>query len=101
VEGGNHEAFGKSGERGALQYQESTWKLWSKDVAGRVLPFTEENEYYVAYNKVENWIKQGYSDRQISLIWNQGHAGACKAGTNGYGVAYDSCAYARQVLARL
>lgn len=99
--GGDHQAIGKSGENGALQFLPSTWKAWSKDVAGRVLPFTPGNEQYVALRKVQHWIDSGHSNREIALIWNQGHPGACRRGVNGHGVAYDSCEHARLVLAAM
>jgi hypothetical protein len=75
--------------------------MWSKQVAGRVLPFNEVNEFYVAYNMVDIWVSAGYTDNQIALMWNQGHPGKCRAGINSKGVKYDSCAYARMVLAKI
>ena len=79
----------------------ATWELWSKDIAGRVLPFTEGNEYYVAVMKVDAWLKSGYTERDIALTWNQGSKGACRAGVNRHGVVYDSCKYAKVILAHL
>lgn len=101
MEGGVHEAHGKSGEKGALQFLPSTWEAWSKDVAGEVLPFNEANEYHVAHLKVEGWLDDGYTEEQIALIWNQGNPGPCKSGINSHGVAYDSCAYVEKVMERL
>lgn len=72
--------------------------MWSTDVTGRVLPFTPTNETYVALRKVQAWLDQGYSERQIALIWNQGSTGECRKGVNKHGVEYDSCSYAQRVL---
>jgi hypothetical protein len=99
--GGNFNARGASGENGRMQFMPATWKMWSKDIAGKVLPFTEGNEYYVAVMKIDGWLKTGYSEADITLIWNQGHAGPCRAGVNRHNVPFDSCAYQRAVLARL
>lgn len=79
----------------------ATWKMWSADVAGRVLPLTPVNEQYVALRKVQGWLDQGYSERQVALIWNQGSAGDCRRGVNKHGAEYDSCAYAQNVLVAL
>ena len=82
-----------------MQFLPSTWRLFSKDVYGEVKEQTPTRERYVAYKMIEKWLEQGHDAHDIALLWNQGHAGACRAGTNKYGVKYDSCAYARQVLA--
>jgi hypothetical protein len=65
-------------------------------VLGYVAPQTPKTEYYVALHKIQFHINQGYSDREIALIWNQGNAGKCKAGVNRHGVPYDSCAYEKK-----
>jgi hypothetical protein len=79
----------------------ATWAMWSKEVAGRILPFTEQNEHYVAVRMIKKWVDDGYTNRQISLTWNQGHTGACASGHNKHGIFYDSCAYASKVLAKI
>jgi hypothetical protein len=79
----------------------STWNYWSKHVFGYVEEITPVNEYYVAVRKIQYHIDEGYSDSQISRIWNQGNPSPCKSGTNKQGVAYDSCAYEKKVLAML
>lgn len=79
----------------------STWRLFSKEIYGVVVEQTPQKERYVAYKKIEKWLDEGKDARQIALIWNQGHPGQCRSGTNKLGVKYDSCAYARQVLAYL
>lgn len=78
-----------------------TWAGWSKNVLGYIAPITPVNERYVALHKIQHHINQGYSDAQIALIWNQGNAGPCKAGTNKLGVEYNSCAYQSKLLALL
>jgi len=99
--GGYFGAKGASGEKGAAQFLPSTWELWSRDIAGRVLPFTEGNEYYVAVMKVDAWLKSGYNEGQIAQIWNTGRPGPCIRGVNRHNVPYDSCAYERAILAQL
>lgn len=101
-------APGLSGERGCFQYLPSTWSAYSKDVTGKVVPQTGENERYVTEGKILEWLKEGVSDRGIFLTWNQGSATGwgpgtkdCYAGVNSYGVRYDSCAYAARALAYL
>jgi len=84
-----------------MQFLPTTFRLWSVEIAGYVLPFTEVNEYYVAVHMIEKWVRAGYSDREISLTWNQGHPGACKSGRNKHNAYYDSCAYAQRVLTLL
>lgn len=97
--GWRHDAHGKSGEQGALQFLASTWATWSTQILGYVAPRTLINERYVAVRMVDSWLNQGLSERQIALMWNQGTPGPCRAGVNKYGVPYDSCQYAAKVLA--
>ncbi len=92
---------GLSGERGCHQFLPSTWALYSQDVFGYVAEQTPENAEHVTYEKVYRWLKQGLTDREIFLIWNQGNPGKCHAGTNKHGVKYDSCDYADTGLAML
>ncbi len=99
MEGGIHEARGKSGEKGALQFLPNTWEIWSKEVAGGELAFTQINEEYVALMMVQKWINIGMSDRQIFWMWNSGRSDRCIEGTNKYGVKYSSCQYAHRALA--
>lgn len=81
-----------------MQYLPSTWRLWSKEVYGYVREMTPSREKYVAYKMIEKWLAQGKTPREVSLMWNQGHSGACKSGVNSMGVQYDSCSYAQKVL---
>lgn len=57
---------------------------------------------------IQKWIDEGMSDRGVFLMWNQGSATGwgpgtkdCYAGTNKYGVHYDSCEYAERALTAL
>ena len=99
--GGNCGAKGKSGEGGCLQYMPGTWKHHSHVVYGEIREMTPERERYVATAMVQRWLDEGYSQEQIPLLWNQGNASRCKAGTNKFGVRFDSCAYQQHVLAYL
>lgn len=90
--------IGKNGEKGCFQFLSSTWKAYSKDVLGYVAPQTATNTKLVVEGKIREWKKQGLTDRQIFLIWNQGNPGKCKAGVNSKGVKYDSCAYANKAI---
>lgn len=54
---------------------------------------TDETEEEVALYKIQTHLDQGYSAKEVALIWNQGNNGPCKSGYNSQGVWYDSCAY--------
>ena len=92
---------GLSGEKGCHQYLPGTWKAYSIDVFGYVAEQTPENATHVTEEKIRTWKAEGLTDRQIFLIWNQGHPGQCKAGVNRHGVPYDSCKYADDALITL
>jgi len=99
---------GKSGEYGCYQYQAGTWKTYSLEVAGEVLPHTPENEQLVTEGMIRKWRAAGKSERWIFLTWNQGNGDGwgpgtkdCYAGTNQWGVDYDSCEYAQRALDHL
>lgn len=87
---------GQSGEKGALQYLESTWKVHARNVLGYVPEFTETNEMYVAAKTIEKMLDAGMSVRQVALVWNSGQT-KCIKGINRHGAAYDNCAYANLV----
>lgn len=90
---------GQSGEKGAMQFLDSTWKLHARTVLGYVPEFTEVNEKYVAVKYIETRLEAGLSPRQIAWEWNSGQHKSCWAGTNALGVAYDICAYGEAVMA--
>jgi hypothetical protein len=75
--------------------------MFSKEVYGEIREQNPVRERFVAYKMVEKWLGEGHSAGDIARIWNQGHPGKCSAGVNKWGVAYDSCAYARKVLTML
>ena len=78
-----------------------TWNYWSHRVFGYVEDMTPVNERYVALHKIQAHLNEGYQEDDIARLWNQGNAGPCVSGVNRFGVAYDSCAYERKVLAML
>lgn len=79
----------------------STWNSYSLDVFGEVREQTFSNEKEIVEAKVLAWLEEGYTARQIFLIWNQGNPGPCIKGVNRHDVAYDSCAYAERGAALL
>ncbi len=93
--------IGLSGEKGCHQFLPSTWTAYSKDVYGVVVVQTPQAAQYVTETKIRQWIAQGFTDRQIFLIWNSGHPDHCSAGINSHGVHYDSCAYVQTALSML
>lgn len=95
-----HYLKGGSGERGCYQILESTYKAWALDILGYIPPRTYTNERYLVVKRVQGWLDQGYNEYQIALMYNGGEARE-KKGVNRHGVAYDSGAYARMVLAKL
>lgn len=76
-----------------------TWKESSEKFIGYLAPMTRVNERYVAIVKIQNWLNQGKSAKEIALLWNQGNLRQCSKGTNDLGVRYDSCGYVIAVLA--
>ena len=92
---------GLSGEKGCHQFMPSTWRAYSVEVYGSVVEQTPEAAEYVTRTKVQRWLDDGYTPRQIFLIWNQGNPGKCISGWNSHNVYYDSCAYAEEALAIL
>lgn len=99
--GGNCGAKGASGETGCMQFMPRTWEMFSKEVYGEVREMTPIRERYVAYKMIEKWLEKGLTAHAIALRWNAGGATKCSSGVNGFGVAYDSCAYTEKVLAQL
>lgn len=96
-------SHGGSGEKGCYQYQAGTWAAYSKQVMGTVVPMTIENEDIVTEGMIRKWLADGRTPRWIFLTWNQGNGNGwgpgtkdCYSGVNKWGVAYDSCDYARR-----
>ncbi len=96
--GGNYTVRGKSGEIGAYQFMPSTWKNTSLKYLGKEVEPTPENQDLIAKLSIEDLISQGYSDKEIALIWNGGTP-TIKKGVNKYGVPYDTEKYANELLA--
>lgn len=99
---------GQSGESGCYQYQPATWAAYSKIVDGSAISMTVVNERRITEAMIQKWLDEGHDARWIFLMWNQGNGDGwgpgtkdCYAGTNKYGVHYDSCAYAEKGLSIL
>jgi hypothetical protein len=105
VESGGKQVKGASGEFGAFQFMPATWNIISKQTIGKVIPQTPENERMVAETKIQGLLDQGYSPKEVALIWNTSLGGSekpmIKKGVNAKGVAYDSESYANKVLKAL
>jgi len=101
--GGNFTIKGKSGEFGAYQFTQPTWKGYAKEVLGdENAPMTPQNQNKVAYTKIKKWKDEGKNVGQIASMWNagEGRPDAYKEnvrGVNKYGVNYDTPAYAKAV----
>ena len=61
---------GQSGEEKSIfQFMPDTWKIYAKQVFGDPnTPLTPENESVVTYQKVNNWLNEGYSVKQIASM---------------------------------
>lgn len=76
--GGNIQARGAAGERGAYQFMPATWNKYSEEYATATGQYTSLNindpnaQEEVAKFKIQQWLKQGYSPEQIARIWNSG-----------------------------
>lgn len=75
------------------------WERMSNAILGYVAPQTKVNEIYVMSRTIDNYFGKGYTAKDIALLHNQGHLGACSKGVNKFGVAYNSCDYYQTVLA--
>lgn len=99
---GNFQAVGKSGEYGAYQFTEPTWKALSSKYLGSSVPLqsaTPEQQNEVAYKHIADLKASGKNVAQIAAIWNHGTDKGWEnaVGTNDYGVAYDVPAYVNKV----
>ena len=72
---------GKTGEMKSIyQFTPATWKNYSKEVFGEIVPMNEDTETAVVMHKVKNWLdedkKQGLEQdeivRRIASRWNAG-----------------------------
>jgi len=98
-----YNAKGKSGEYGAYQFTQPTWRNYAKQVLGdeNAQP-TMENQNKVAYGKIKQWKDSGYNPAQIASMWNAGEGrpnafSENHKGVNSYGVAYDVPDYVNKV----
>lgn len=102
--GGNCTVKGKSGELGCFQMMPKTYTQISKEIAGRVLPYSSENQEYIATKKIEK-LSKTHNEREVALIWNTSLGGSEKPkeviGKNKYGVTYNSITYANSVIKNL
>lgn len=103
---------GKTGEaKSIFQFTPNTWKQYSKEVLGDgEHELSPDKETYVVKQKVQNWIKEGKTARQIASMWNAGPGepeaytgkfsnGSPSTGINKkYGVKFDVPSYADKVL---
>lgn len=103
-ESGGRQVRGGSGEFGSFQYLPDTWKTISKEMTGKVLPQTPQNEYLVSKSKIAKLL-QTYSPMEVALIWNTSLGGSekplIKKGRNSSSYNYDSLAYANAVMKQL
>lgn len=102
VETGGKPMRGLSGEHGIAQFLPATWLNYQKKyLATTTLKMTPENEFKVLVAVNEHYLEKGYTPYQLALLHNQGHFGKCKSGINKHGIKYDSCAYAKKVVAHI
>ena len=99
--GGNYKAIGSSGEAGAYQFTQPTWKSLAKTYLNdENAKLTPENQDTVVYKHIYDLKNQGYTPDQIAGIWNHGNADYGNAvGVNSYEVKYDAPGYVRDVMA--
>lgn len=102
--GGNFQAKGKSGEYGAYQFTEPTWKAYSSKygVTANLADATPEQQNEVAYKQIKEWKDQGHNVGEIASMWNAGEKNKDayingNSGVNSSGVKYDTGAYAKSV----
>lgn len=100
---------GKTGEMSSIyQFTPDTWKNYSTQIFGKVLPMTADSETQVVLNKVNGWLQKGYKPEQILSMWNAGTGepdayggkfsnGQPSVGVNAkYGVKFDVPTYVKK-----
>lgn len=88
--GGNYTLKGESGEIGAYQFTNSTYRMYSYLYFKELLPMTPENQDKIAKKKIENLIKAGFTNSEIYSIWNCGKPDwKGRIGVNRHGVKYN------------
>lgn len=107
--GGNYNAKGASGEKGAYQFMPATWESWSREYAREALgvdtplSMSKSNQDFVAEFKIQQWLDQGLTPQQIAAKWNSGSEVGWenKVGVNSKGVKYDVPGYVSKVIGAL
>lgn len=102
---GNYKERGASGENGAYQFMPETWAQWASEYKkameqekGEEIPLPDienaSDQDAIAIFKIQQFLDQGLSARQIASKWNSGSTKwEGKVGVNSKGVAYDVPAY--------
>lgn len=100
---GNYSIRGASGEYGAYQYMPGTWDYWSIELFGEILDITiPEMQDYMTYCRIEQYINQGYSNKQIASLWNsQKPDWEGRIGVNRWGVPYNVPLYVKTFINKL
>ena len=91
-----YDARGGSGEYGAYQFMPATWDFYCYMFFGERLDITDpDNQDKVARAKIAQYVDKGYSNVDISAIWNSGkpYGWQTKIGINRYGAKYNVPAY--------
>jgi Transglycosylase-like domain len=103
--GGNYKASGDAGtSNGAYQFQQNTWKQFSKQILGSDnAPMTPENQNAVAYGMIKTWKDSGMGPAEIAAKWNSGSEKGWenKVGTttiNGKAIPYNVPQYVSSVV---
>ena len=95
----NDNAKGASGELGKYQTMPSTYRALTKKHLGEVKSFSTTTQEIVVLKEIEELRSKKLSVYQIGLYWNSGsYIKPCKSGVNKWGVFYDSCAYAKNIV---
>lgn len=103
-ETGHRNVPGQTGELATrYQFMPATWKTLAKKYLGSATaPTTDQNQDKVAFLRIRDLLKAGYSEAQVAMVWNGGkpyrRTGTVKT-TSGKLVRYDTAAYATSVLA--
>jgi hypothetical protein len=97
--GGKCNLEGGSGERGCMQFLDSTWRGYAKKYMGTTtLPMTKENEILLLTKVNKAHILNGRTIEQVALIHNSGQYKQHRKGVNKFGVPYDTRTYTSKVL---
>lgn len=67
---------GSTGEaKSIFQYTPATWKRYAKEITGNEdIAMNADTETYITNEKVKQWIKKGYTAKQIASVWNAGES---------------------------